>query len=97
MKRGSECSQSRHQWQQTANFSAVKNIVNKIKRLKPKAKGEKMPVVSGHFCTTGRTFLEDVRGFPAQATQARDPSSVLFSIFIDFVWEIHFGSKNNKI
>ena len=35
----------------------------------------------------------------AQATQAHELSTVLFSIFIDFaiVWEIHFGSKNNKI
>ena len=32
-----------------------------------------------------------------QATQAHDLPAVLFSIFIDFVWEIHFGSKSYKM
>ena len=32
-----------------------------------------------------------------QATQAHDQSAVSFSIFIDFVWKIHFGSKSYKI
>ena len=34
---------------------------------------------------------------PSQATQAHDLSMVLFSIFIGFVWKIHFGSKNTEI